>query len=216
MIGALEQQTGTLPVIPKLEPIAAEPQDLELLLNELNTLALRLKQTTGPGENSGGLLSATQCVLRLLLQQGPKSVPQIARIRGTSRQNVQILVNRLQREGLVTFATNPAHRRSGLVTLTEEGKTALTSAATAEDDLVRAMAPQCSQSEVRSAVALLRRLRDGIAERETGLGVSAAAASKSKSSKPAREPRAKNHTLPSMGSGAESFLSGHELPVNLL
>ena len=79
MLGAFEQQASALPAIPKLEPIPAEPQDLELLLNELNALALRLKQTTSLGEHSGGLLSATQYVLRLLLQQGPKSVPQIAR-----------------------------------------------------------------------------------------------------------------------------------------
>lgn len=216
MIGAVEQQTGVLPVISKPEPISAEPQDLELLLNELNALALRLKQATSLGENSGGLLSATQCVLRLLLQQGSKSVPQIARIRGTSRQNVQILVNRLQREGLVAFVTNPAHRRSALVTLTEHGKNALTSAATLEDDLVRLLVPQCSQSEVRSAMALLRRLRDRIAERETALDVGVAPGPQRKSSKAAREPRAKNHTLPTMGSGAESSLSGYELPVNLL
>jgi DNA-binding MarR family transcriptional regulator len=216
VLGALEQHTDALPAIPKLEPIPAEPQDLGLLLNELHALELRLRRTTSLGEHSGGLLSATQCVLRLLLQQGPKSVPQIARIRGTSRQNVQILVNRLRREGLVTFDINPAHRRSALVTLTEQGKSALISTATAEGDFVRVLAPQCSQSEVRSAVALLRRLRDRIAERETALGVSAAAGSKRNSSKAAREPRAKNRTLPSMGSGAESSFGVHELPVNLL
>ena len=216
MIGALEQQTSAVPVIPKLEPIPAEPEDLELLLNELNALVLRLKQTTGLGENSGGLLSATQCVLRLLLEQGPKSVPQIARIRGTSRQNVQILVNRLQREGLVTFATNPAHRRSALVTLTAQGESALTSAATAEDDFVHALGAQSSQSEVRSAVALLRRLRDHLAERETAPTVIVAAGPQRKIDKVPGERRAKNHTVPPMGSGAESSFGSYELPVNLL
>ena len=67
MLGALEPHTDALPVISKLEPIAAAPQDLELLLGEVNALTLRLKQATRLGEDAGGLISATQCVLRLLL-----------------------------------------------------------------------------------------------------------------------------------------------------
>jgi DNA-binding MarR family transcriptional regulator len=216
VIGALEQETTALPVIPNLEPIPAEPKDLELLLTEVNALTLRLKQVSRSGDETAGLLSATQCVLRLLLEQGAKSVPQIARLRGTSRQNVQILVNRLRREGLVTLATNPAHRRSALVMLTEQGKNALASAANAEDDFAHALSPRCSQSEVRSAMALLRRLRDSIAERQTTPSVTVAATPQLKRGEAAQKVRVQGPSPFTPGLDAESSIGGHELPVSLL
>lgn len=214
--GTVEEHTVAVPVIPKLEPIAAAPQDLELLLNEVNALTLRLKQAIRLGEGSGGLLSATQCVLRLLLEEGPKAVPQIARVRGTSRQNVQILVNRLRREGLVTLDTNPAHRRSALVTLSEQGKLALASAANAEDDFAHEFSPRCSQSEVRSAVALLRRLRDSIAEHQNALSITPAPIHRPKRGKATHRERVKYDAPSTVPSDVESSVSGYEFPVNLL
>jgi DNA-binding MarR family transcriptional regulator len=41
---------------------------------------------------------------------------------GANRQNVQRIVNDLATEGLVTFQTNPHHRRAQLVVLTEKGE----------------------------------------------------------------------------------------------
>jgi DNA-binding MarR family transcriptional regulator len=41
---------------------------------------------------------------------------------GANRQNVQRIVNDLEKEGLVAFATNPHHRRAQLVVLTNKGK----------------------------------------------------------------------------------------------
>lgn len=41
---------------------------------------------------------------------------------GANRQNVQRIVNDLEKEGLVAFAANPHHRRAQLVVLTEKGR----------------------------------------------------------------------------------------------
>jgi len=212
--GALETRNPTLPVITQLEAIPAEPQDLGLLIEEVNALTLRLKQAFRVGEDAGGLLSATQCVLRLLLE-GPKTVPQLARLRGTSRQNVQTLVNRLRRQGFVILAANPAHRRSALVTLTEPGKSVQASAGTAQDGLAHAVSPRCSQSEVRSAVALLRRLRDSITERPSGVGVTAAVPPRKRRVKAVPKNRPENPP-PFIEGVGESSSSAHELPVSLL
>ena len=212
MLGALEPQTA-LPAIPKLEPIAAAHQDLELLLSEVNALTLALKQVTRL-EDAGGLLSATQCVLRFL-REGPKTVPQIARVRGTSRQNMQILVNRLQREALVTLVSNPAHRRSALVELTEQGKRALASVTALQRDFAHSMSPQCSQSEVRSAVALLRRLRESIVKLQNAPSVTAAARPQRKRAHVAPMARAEKSTSLAMHS-EESSIGAYELPVSLL
>lgn len=214
MLGALETNTAALPVIPKLEPIPAEPQDLKLLVEEVNGLALRLRQAIRVGEDAAGLLSATRCVLRLLLE-GPKTVPQLARIRGTSRQNVQIQVNRLQREGLLAFVSNPAHRRSALVSLTQDGQDVMASAVRAEQNFADGLSLQVSQSEVRTVVELLRRLRESIAERPLTPTATAASASPHKPVRAARESRA-NNPAASSAAARESSISPHELPVSLL
>ena len=54
-----------------------------------------------PGEDS--LHSGEWSILRILEQAGACTVPQIARARSTSRQNVQIIINRLSAAGQVEF-----------------------------------------------------------------------------------------------------------------
>ena len=46
----------------------------------------------------------------------------LARDMGGNRQNVQRIVNDLQKMGLVTLEVNPHHRRASLVVLTEKGR----------------------------------------------------------------------------------------------
>ncbi len=41
---------------------------------------------------------------------------------GANRQNVQRIVNDLEKEGLVAFHSNPHHRRAQLVVLTDKGR----------------------------------------------------------------------------------------------
>jgi DNA-binding MarR family transcriptional regulator len=210
--GVLETHTAALPVIPKLEPIQAAPQELELLLGEVNALTLRLRQAARLREEAGSLLSAAQGILRLLLEQGPRTVPQIARLRGTSRQNVQILVNHLGHEGLIVFATNPAHRSSALIMLTEAGQAALAAVATAQNGFASTLSSLVTQAEVRSATALLRRLRDSLGEARGA----AAIAHQHKRENPDQEKRVQNTSPFTRRADEETSVSVYELPVNLL
>src|SRR5437879_2403908 len=59
--------------------------------------------------------------MRSLALVGPLTVPEIARMRPTSRQRMQRLADELVAEGLVEFIDNPKHRRSKLVRLTRKG-----------------------------------------------------------------------------------------------
>ena len=59
--------------------------------------------------------------MRSLALLGPLTVPQIAKMRPTSRQRMQRLADELAAEGLVEFIDNPKHRRSKLVQLTRKG-----------------------------------------------------------------------------------------------
>src|SRR5688572_20520925 len=60
--------------------------------------------------------------MRSLALLGPLTVPQIAKMRPTSRQRMQRLADELAAERLVEFAENPRHRRSMLVQLTAKGE----------------------------------------------------------------------------------------------
>jgi DNA-binding MarR family transcriptional regulator len=70
-----------------------------------------------------GLTSARWQILGAVISAGrPQPVAWLARDLGGSRQNVQRIVNDLEREGFVAFETNPHHRRAQLVVLTDRGR----------------------------------------------------------------------------------------------
>lgn len=69
-----------------------------------------------------GLSVPLRAVLELLLERGPRTVPQVARDFAVTRQSVQALVDVGVDQGLVALSDNPQHRRSRLVTLTEHGR----------------------------------------------------------------------------------------------
>lgn len=70
-----------------------------------------------------GLTSARWQILgAIVTDEHPQPVAWLARNLGANRQNVQRIINDLHREGLVTFETNPHHRRAQLVVLTHKGR----------------------------------------------------------------------------------------------
>ena len=72
-----------------------------------------------------GLTSARWKVIGVIaLSNSGLTVPGIARVLGQSRQAVQRITDVMVTDGLLSYQTNPKHKRSVLVVLTEEGKTA--------------------------------------------------------------------------------------------
>ena len=70
-----------------------------------------------------GLTSTRWQVLRAIVDaERAQPVAWLARYLGGNRQNVQRIVNDLQKMGLVTLEVNPHHRRASLVVLTDKGR----------------------------------------------------------------------------------------------
>lgn len=88
----------------------------------------------------------------------PKTVPQIARRLGLSRQAVQRLANLLARDGLATFEPNPDHQGSPHVVLTERGRADLTRLTASAKDYHSAVAAPLDPGELEAVHAGLRRL----------------------------------------------------------
>ncbi|HWI59078.1 MAG TPA: MarR family transcriptional regulator, partial [Bacillota bacterium] len=128
------------------------------LFTEVNALAIQLKKTT-PLQPDGEIAATRRNVLQVLAQRGPLTVPRIARLRATSRQNTQILVNRLVREGYLELQPNPDHKRSALVQLTAAGRALLETANEREAKSLAGLGSHLTPVEVRSTAELLGRLR---------------------------------------------------------
>ncbi len=169
-------------------------EQLEQFLAELNALAICLKRET-PLQEGRPLPPAARAILELLQRYGPMSVPALARARGTSRQNIQIIANRLAEEGWASTTTNPLHKRSGLVSITADGRATLASGAAAQAEILHALLSATSQAELVSCLELLRRLRQALG------------------AKPAHTPRGRSTPRTPV---SEPRAIEPELPVNLL
>ncbi len=68
------------------------------------------------------LAAGPRAILENLVEGGPKTVPELARLRPVSRQFVQGLANALLKRGLIEAQANPGHRRSPKLAATAKGK----------------------------------------------------------------------------------------------
>ena len=98
--------------------------------------------------------------MRSLALIGPLTVPQIAKMRPTSRQRMQRLADELAAEGLVEFIDNPRHRRSKLVRLTREGDARYRELSARLRAMASTMGADLSEVDIRRTTDIVRRLSD--------------------------------------------------------
>jgi DNA-binding MarR family transcriptional regulator len=103
--------------------------------------------------------------MRSLALLGPLTVPQIAQMRPTSRQRMQRLANELATEGLVEFIDNPRHQQSKLVRLTPKGHARYRALSARFLAIASTMGAGLSETEIRQASEVMRRLSDEVKER---------------------------------------------------
>src|SRR5689334_5728011 len=131
---------------------------LSELVVEVAALAHQLRKTDFRLQQKEGLLAPGRAVLQVLAEEGPRTVPWIAAKQNASRQNVQIIANRFADQGFVEFKTNPAHKKSDLVQITEKGRQALATSQHREGTILERLA-EIDETQVHSALELLRRMR---------------------------------------------------------
>jgi DNA-binding MarR family transcriptional regulator len=110
-----------------------------------------------------GLTSARWQILGAIVSaERPQPVAWLARDLGASRQNVQRIVNDLEKEGLVVFETNPHHRRAQLVVLTEKGRKTFDNAMRLQapwaDSLAEGLEVEDIETSHRIIIALRKKL----------------------------------------------------------
>jgi DNA-binding MarR family transcriptional regulator len=142
---------------------AASREKLQVLFAEATALANQLRKTGASVSGQADSQVGGWSVLQVLDRLGPLTVPAIARIRTVSRQSIQTLINRLEVQGCVAFAANPAHKKSGLVYLTDHGRKLVVVARERESKSSEALLSSVSESRLVPAARLLRQLRELIA-----------------------------------------------------
>ena len=98
-------------------------------------------------------------VLQDLYQNGPRTVPDMARARPVSRQHIQVLVNKLLERGEVEIRLNPAHARSKLVALTDVGMASFDAIRRREAGVLERLPVEAGTDELGEAAKVLRDLK---------------------------------------------------------
>jgi DNA-binding MarR family transcriptional regulator len=106
----------------------------------------------------GGMPVGVRAVLSILHAEGPQTVPQMARSLTLSRQFVQRMVNDAAARGLTESVPNPAHKRSSLIRLTEDGRDAFSSVLDRERAALRQAAGDLTEADVDACLRVLSRL----------------------------------------------------------
>lgn len=130
------------------------------LVDETIRLYFRLRHVADQIHRKGALSGGRRGFLRSLHAEGPQTVPDMARARAVTRQNAQVFVNSLLEEGLVEKIPNPAHKRSHLIQLTDQGREALDEMNRREFRLLEQLDVGLSAPELTQAAEVLRTLRE--------------------------------------------------------
>ena len=89
-----------------------------------------------------------------------RSVSQIARAMGLTRQSVQRTADLLQAEGLISYTENPTHQRAKLLLLTTKGRSVLDWISRQQIAWVNELTTGVDETELRRAVAAIRAIRE--------------------------------------------------------
>lgn len=116
---------------------------------------------------AGGLTAAWWQVIGGILDE-PRTVAQVARAMGMSRQGVQRIADLLVERGLAEYRENPAHRRAKLMACTESGYWAVRQISLVQHPWADRIGGTVGAEELLTTLAVLRRLDQALDEDSAG------------------------------------------------
>jgi DNA-binding MarR family transcriptional regulator len=96
------------------------------------------------------------------VEQEPLPVAAIARAWSLARQSVQRVADDLERDGLIVYVENPAHRRAQLVQLTSRGRSTLGRIQAAQREWANAVGAKLGVEELRTGRDVLARTLEAV------------------------------------------------------
>lgn len=117
-----------------------------------------------------GITASKRAVMEVLHERGPRTVPQVAREQGVSRQHVQVLANGLLGAGLVESVENPDHQRSPLLRLSIAGLKAVEAARRREQHQLADLARLIPGADLKVTLRTLNAIESGLGRRASRAG----------------------------------------------
>ena len=112
-----------------------------------------------------GLTSARWQVLgAIAYADEPRPVSWLARDLGANRQNVQRIINELEKDGIVELRPNPHHKRAQLVVFSKKGQAIYDEALRLYRPRVSALTRTIAREDLAAAQRVLAALRAGLAQ----------------------------------------------------
>jgi DNA-binding MarR family transcriptional regulator len=141
------------------EPEPASPAATALTDVVLATFRLngRLLEAAQGMAAEGELTAAWWQVIGGILDQ-PRTVSEIGRLMGMSRQGVQRIADLLVERGLAEYRDNPNHRRARLLACTEAGYWAVRRISLAQHPWAERIAAQIGEDRLRATLATMQEL----------------------------------------------------------
>ena len=137
-------------------PVPIIVADIYELAGRFREYGEAIAQTVGQTQARWQVMSATS--------DRPHTVPQIARVLGVTRQNVQRIADLLVADGSAEYQDNPDHRSSPHLILTKCGRVALDLLTKAAGGYHARLARKLSPTDVASIHRGLRRLLEVLGE----------------------------------------------------
>lgn len=94
------------------------------------------------------------------LDDEPRTVADVGRRMGLTRQSVQRTADLLEAEGLVSYAVNPLHQRAKLAALTSRGRATLDAITTRQIEWANRIASRLDQDDLQHALRTLQQVRE--------------------------------------------------------
>ena len=142
--------------------------DLAPIVGRIPRLYSLLKVLRDEMHADVGVSAGMRSVMSSLTAVAGRTVPELAREQGVSRQHIQSLVNELVAAQLAAPLRNPSHRRSALFVLTDEGARRLRLIADREAERLARIAPSVSHLELAAATRLFDHLERDLAAQVAG------------------------------------------------
>jgi DNA-binding MarR family transcriptional regulator len=134
-------------------------------VSRLSVLVFRLNgMLTAAGDALAEPHGQTSARWRVLaaVEQTPMTVAQIARAWSLARQSVQRVADLLERDGLVSYEANPAHRRASLLRLTPDGRSVLRRIQAAQREWADELGREIGLDDLTTANRILARVLDAL------------------------------------------------------
>jgi DNA-binding MarR family transcriptional regulator len=96
------------------------------------------------------------------LDEGPRTVAEIGRRMGLTRQSVQRTADLLESDGLLSYIDNPAHQRAKLAELTSRGRKTLNGITNRQIEWANRVASRLVEPDLKEAARTLQQVRESL------------------------------------------------------